>query len=325
MSLLHNIQLKNLTLNNNIFLAPLAGYTSYPTRNIYKMQGDFTCYTEMISAEGLNHSFKKSAELIDTKTHESPIGIQLFGPSADKILSAFLKIRQFYFDIVDINCGCSIKKVLKSNSGAYLLNYPDEIYKIILRLKNETDKPVTIKIRSGYDNCRKNYLEIHDAAVKAGVDMITFHPRTRSMLFSGKADWSLIKDMKKNSPIPIIGNGDIFSADDAIRIMDETNCDGIMIARGIIENPFLFDEIFAKFNSKLYNPPSASERVERLLLHSKSLVDFFGENKGIREIRKFVKGYLKSLPDISIVRQRLGEVDNFSDFENILNNFIKSI
>lgn len=325
MNLLHKIQLKNLTLNNNIFLAPLAGYTSYPTRKIYKMQGDFTCYTEMISAEGLNHNFRKSAEIIDTKAHESPIGIQLFGSTADKILPAFQKIRQFYFDIVDINCGCSIKKVLKSNSGAYLLNNPDEIYKIILRLKNETDKPVTIKIRSGYDNCRKNYLDVHEAAIKSGVDMITFHPRTRSMLFSGKADWSLIKDMKKFSAVPIIGNGDIFSADDAIRMINETNCDGIMIARGIIENPFLFDEIFAKFNLREYNPPSANKRIERLLLHCKSLVDFYGENRGIREIRKFVKGYLKSLPDISVVRQRLGEVDNFSDFENILEKFMKSL
>ncbi|HOF00202.1 MAG TPA: tRNA-dihydrouridine synthase family protein [Spirochaetota bacterium] len=325
MNLLHNIQLKNLTLNNNIFLAPLAGYTSYPTRKIYKMQGNFTCYSEMISAEGLNHSFRKSIEIIDTKAHESPVGIQLFGPNADKILSAFLKIRQFYFDIVDINCGCSIKKVLKSNSGAYLLNNPDEIYRIILRLKNETDKPVTIKMRSGYDNCRKNYLQVHEAAVKAGVDMITFHPRTRAMLFSGKADWSLIKEMKKISPVPIIGNGDIFSADDAIRMINETNCDGVMIARGIIENPFLFDEIFAKFNSKAYNSPSASDRVERLLLHCKSLADFYGENRGIREIKKFVKGYLKSLPDISIIRRRLGEVNNFTDFENILKNFLKSL
>ena len=252
----------NLTIKNNLFIAPLAGYTNLPTRSIFRKLGAGMLYSEMVSAEGLNYSYNKSAKLLDTANGDRPLGIQLFGPNAERILMAFEKIKKFDFDLVDINCGCSVKKIVRSNSGACLLKIPDEIYKIIKSLKEATDKPVTLKIRSGYDKENKNFLEVLDAAQSGGADLITLHPRTKTMLFSGKADWEDIKSLKVKSKIPVIGNGDIFSASDAIKIFETTGCDGIMLARGVINNPFLIEEILATLEGREYEKPSLQRRIE---------------------------------------------------------------
>jgi len=321
--LLHPISLNELTLKTNIFIAPLAGYTNLPTRQIFRKQGAGIAYAEMVSAEGLNYGFNKSVKLLNSLENDCPLGIQLFGSNAQRILLAFLKIKDLDFQIVDINCGCSVKKILKSNSGAALLKNPDEIYKIVHSLKQNTNKIVTLKIRSGWDHDTTNFLEILDAAQSAGAGLITFHPRYRSMLFSGKADWGQIKTMKEKSKIPVIGNGDIFCGDDAVRMINETLCDGVMLARGLIENPFLVEEVHCALKNISYSPPSLEKRLNTLFEHCESMVLYFGESKGILEFRKYFTGYLKGFPEIKKLRQEVNHLITFNELKDSVLKFFR--
>ncbi|HOJ65233.1 MAG TPA: tRNA dihydrouridine synthase DusB [Spirochaetota bacterium] len=315
------IQIGSIKIESNILIAPLAGYTNLPTRQILRKLGANLCYAEMVSAEGLNYSFDKSVLLIETKEDDRPLGIQLFGPDEDRIAFAFEKIKNYNFDIVDINCGCSVNKIIKSRSGATLLKSPETIYKIISRLKTLTDKPVTLKIRSGWDNSSINYLEVLDAAEKGGASLITLHPRTKSMLFNGKANWEHIRILKEKSNIPVIGNGDIFTADDAIRMFETTKCDGIMLARGIIENPFLIEEVMARVKNIQYTLPDIERRIKTLLKHCKLMVDYYGETKGIKEFRKYVRGYIKGYPNSSKLRDEINKIDSYSKLESAVYNY----
>lgn len=316
----HSIKIGNLDVAGNIFIAPLAGYTNLPTRLIYRKQGAAVAYAEMVSAEGLNYNFNKSVRLIDTCEEDKLLGVQLFGYNAERFLSAFEKIKNENFDIIDINCGCSVKKVIKSGSGAALLKSPDEIYRTIKGLKESTDKPVTLKIRSGWDMQSINYPEVYDAAEKGGASLITLHPRTKSMLFSGKADWEHIKLLKKQSTIPVIGNGDIFTADDAVRMFEETGCDGIMLARGIIENPFLVEEIIAKLTNTAYVPKNYEQRLAAAVSHCRSLESYMqSPERAIAEFRKFFHGYVKGMPEASILRKTVNSASSPDELENSIN------
>ncbi|MBN2545640.1 MAG: tRNA dihydrouridine synthase DusB [Spirochaetes bacterium] len=322
------IKIKNLFLKNNVFIAPLAGYTNLPTRLIFREQDCAICYSEMVSAMGLKFNFEKSAKLIDISKIDKPIGVQLFGSSSEIIFKAFLSISNFNYDLIDINCGCSVKKVLKAKSGAYLLKDPKEIYRIIKILKENTDKPVTLKIRSGWDNDHINFLEVLDSSIKAKADLITFHPRTRSMLFKGKADWSQIKILKKASSIPVIGNGDIFSGTDAVQMMKETGCDGVMLARGLIENPFLIEEVICTFKNEKYNKPDIDKRMNTMLKHCSLIVNYSGERNGLANFRKFASGYVKGLPGASKFRQKINHLVKHKDFIKTIEeycNYIKKV
>lgn len=319
--LYHKLKIGNLELPSNIFVAPLAGYTNLPTRLIYRQQGTVIAYTEMVSVLGLNYNYDKSSKLLKSTDNDKPLGIQLFGPDAESFLNVYKIIKKLKYDLIDINCGCSVKKVLKAKSGADLLQRPDEIYKIVKILKSDSNKPVTIKIRSGWDNSSINYLEVLEAAIKGGVDLITFHPRTRSMMFKGKADWGLIKIMKDKSSVPIIGNGDIFSGADAVNMINQTNCDGIMLARGLIENPFLIEEVKASLMKLTYTPPSLERKINTLIKHCKMMVEYYEEKTGICEFRKFIKGYLKDFPCVSKIRQALNKIENFKEFEKTVNEY----
>ncbi len=312
------IKLKSLLIKTNIFIAPLAGYTNLATREILRELKAELCYAEMISAEGLNYNFNKSISLIETNYNDRPLGIQLFGPNEERIALAFEKIKNYDFDLVDINCGCSVKKIIKNNCGAYLLKTPETIYKIILKLKDLTDKPITLKIRSGWDNDSINYLEVLDAAEKAKADLITLHPRTKSMLFDGKANWEHIKILKEKSKIPVIGNGDIFTVEDAIKMFKMTGCDGIMLARGIIENPFLIEEIIAKLKNENYQAPTLLKRIQFLLKHCNYMIKYYGEEKGIKEFRKYFRGYLKGYPNISKLRDIVNKITNYKKLEETI-------
>lgn len=314
-SFFHSIKIGNLDVTGNIFVAPLAGYTNLPTRLLYRKQGASIAYAEMVSAEGLNYNFGKSVKLIDTSNEDKLLGVQLFGYNAERFISAFEKIKNENFDIIDINCGCSVKKIIKSNSGAALLKSPDEIYRTIKGLKELTDKPVTLKIRSGWDLQSINYTEVYDAAEKAGAALITLHPRTKSMLFSGKADWQHIKQLKQYSKIPVIGNGDIFTADDAVKMFEETGCDGIMLARGIIENPFLIEEIIAKLTGNIYIPKSHEEKLDAAVLHCRKLEEYMqNSERAMVEFRKFFHGYVKGLPGVSNLRSVVNTIKSCDEF-----------
>ena len=323
------LYIDKLKLETNILVAPLAGYTNLPTRLLLRKQGASLLYTEMVSAYGLNYNFERSAKLISSINEDRPLGIQLFGPDSKTILEAFLKIKDFDYDLIDINCGCSVKKIIKSNSGAYLLKNPDEIYRIILTLKNYTDKPITIKIRSGWDSNSINFLEVLDAALNANTPLITIHPRTKSMLFNGSACWEHIKIMKEKSReksnILIIGNGDLFEFDDVVRMFETTKCDGVMLARGIIENPFLVEEVITKLNGIDYIQPSLDKRIEIVLNHCKGLIDIYGERRGMLEFRKYFSGYMKGFHNIKWVREKFNNIVLYKDFEDLLEKYINSV
>lgn len=318
---LRKLKIDNLELKTNIFIAPLAGYTNLPTRGLYRAQGAGIAYAEMVSAEGLNYNYKKSLRLIDTDESDSPLGVQLFGADSDRIQLAFESIKDEDFDLVDLNCGCSVKKILRARSGAYLLQDPDEIYRIISKLKEVTDKPVTLKIRSGWDARSLNYLDVLEAAVSAKASLITLHPRTRSMLFNGKADWSHIKELKEKSPLPVIGNGDILTGADAVRMMEETGCDGVMLARGVLENPFLTAEVMAAMEGREYVPPTIRERVDAAIEHCRLQVEYIGEKRGILEFRKFFRGYIKGLDGASKIRQEANRIEQFEPFREMLESY----
>ena len=327
---LHPIQLKSWTIPCNVIAAPLAGYTSLATRLAYRHNGSqrdrqILCFAEMVSAEGLYYSFDKSAALLATNEADRPFGIQIFGATQEKIKRAFDKIKDYPFDVIDLNCGCSIKKVLKSFSGAYLLKSPDEIYRILSYLVSATDKPVTLKIRSGYNRENVNYLEVLAAAEAAGAQMITLHPRTCMQLFNGKADWSQIADLKAHAHIPVIGNGDIFSVDDALTMMEQTGCDGVMLARGLIDDPFLMEEVCCRLEGSEYQEPLLSERVNAMLSHLQGFIADFGELPGLREFRKFTKGYLKGIPDIAKLRYNLNFAETYEEFERLVREFIRTV
>lgn len=319
--LLQQLSFGNLTLKSNIFIAPLAGYTNLPTRNFFRHQGAGIAYAEMVSAEGLHHNRDKSISLIKTDNADVPLGIQLFGKNDERILQAYRVIANEKFDVIDLNCGCSVKKVIRAESGAFLLKNPEGIYKILKALKNETDKPVTLKIRSGYDSSSINYFEVAQAAETAGADLITFHPRTRAMLFNGHADWSQIKSLKEKSTIPVIGNGDIFTGEDAVRMMEETGCDGVMLARGLIENPFLTEEVSASLSGTPYTPPTLERRIQALLSGCKSIVELYGETKGILEYRKYFRGYLKGYSGVSALRQKVNRIEDYDNFRKAIEEY----
>lgn len=319
--LLKKIKIGNIILKSNIFMAPLAGYTNLATRTILRDQGCAIAYAEMVSAMGLKYSYKKSVKLIETNKKDTPLGVQLFGPDAESILNAFLLIKNEKFDLIDINCGCSIKKIIKAKAGACLLQSPDEIYKIIRSLKENTDKPVTIKIRSGWDNRSLNYMEILDSTVSAGADLITLHPRTRALIFKGKANWENIKELKTKSSIPVIGNGDIFKGSDAVRMMKETGCDGVMLARGVIENPFLVEEVKAALSNKKYTPPTIEKRITTMLNHCEMMVNLYGEKKGVAAFRKFIRGYTKGFQNISVLRKSINDIEKIDDLKKTIDKF----
>lgn len=317
------LKIGNLTLNNNILIAPLAGYTNLPTRLIYRKLGAGITYSEMISSEGLNYNYNKSVKLLESIEKDRPLGIQLFGPNAERILLAFNKIKSMNFDIVDINCGCSVKKIIKSNAGACLLRIPDEIYKIIKLLKENTDKPVTLKIRSGFDKENINFLEVLSAAESAGASLITLHPRTKTMLFTGEANWEHIRILKEKSSIPVIGNGDIFTGEDAERMFRTTGCDGIMLARGVINNPFLIEEVISTLKGEKYCPPSLEERIELTMEHSKDFINYFGETTGLLEFRKYFHSYLRGFPEIKRLRERINTALSYKEFEEAVIEYLK--
>ena len=322
----HSIKIGNLDVAGNIFVAPLAGYTNLPTRLLYRKQGANVAYAEMVSAEGLNYNFGKSVKLIDTCDEDKLLGVQLFGFNAERFRCAFEKIKTESFDIIDINCGCSVKKIVKNNSGAALLKSPDEIYRTIKGLKELTDKPVTLKIRSGWDSQSINYLEVYDAAEKAGASLITLHPRTKSMLFSGKADWQHIQTLKQHSKIPVIGNGDIFTADDAVRMFEETGCDGIMLARGIIENPFLIEEIIAKLTGTVYIPKTPEEKLAAAVEHCRNLENYMqNPERAMIEFRKFFHGYVKGLPGVSNLRIAVNSIMSCDELEKTIDLYKERI
>lgn len=318
--LIHPVSIGNLSLKSNVFLAPLAGYTDKVFRSICLKHGAALTYTEMVSSEGVARGSEKTIILMERGENEKHLAVQLFMPDADTAKRSLEGTMAYNPSIIDINAGCPVPKVIKTGAGSSLLKNPKTIYEIVKAITSNVSIPVTIKIRTGWDSDSINYLETAEAAFSAGASALCMHARTRSQLYMPSANWALLKNLKAHFPEQvIIGSGDLFTAEDGLKMLAQTNIDAIMFARGAIGNPFVFEQIQRLAQGKEPLEISVQEKKEAIERHLAGLVDFLGENAACREMRKHVCAYLKGIPNSSKVRQVVTSALTVEDYKKALN------
>ena len=319
---MQNLKLKigSLQLANPLILAPMAGITSLPYRRIMKSFGAALVHTEMVSANGLIREGRKTRELLLSSADEGPLAVQLFGDDP-AILAQAVALVADDGALLDINMGCPAKKVVRSGAGSALLQNPERIAAILAAVRPVWDKPLTIKIRSGWDQDTINYLTIGRIAQEAGVDAVTLHPRTRAQGFSGQADWQQIAKLKAALRIPVFGSGDIFSAADAQRMLAETGCDGVMIGRGGYGNPWLFRDTLRLLHGEPLTMPHPRELFQVAAQHLQLHREHFGERKALFEMRKHLCWYARGLIGSSQFRVRLQKTASCADLMHLAEEF----
>ncbi|MBW2656587.1 MAG: tRNA dihydrouridine synthase DusB [Deltaproteobacteria bacterium] len=299
------MQIGNLTLDNNVILAPLAGITNLPFRIMAKEAGCGLVCSEMISSHGLVYRSGKTEKMLDSTPEEKPLSVQLFGAKPDILAEAAAIVESSGADIVDINFGCSVRKVLRTGSGAALMRTPDLAEDLLKAVRRAIRLPLTIKIRSGWDPSGVQALNISEIAESCGVDAITVHPRTAAQLFSGRADWSIIAAVKKKVSIPVIGNGDITSGNDAVRMLAETGCDAVMIGRKAIGNPDIFSRVLAQINGDEEIAEDISRRFDLMIRYLQASVEYIGEEQACRMMRSRLGWFTKGLHKSSHFREAI--------------------
>ena len=299
------MQIGNLTLDNNVILAPLAGITSLPFRIMAKEAGCGLVCSEMISSHGLVYRSGKTEKMLDSTPQEKPLSVQLFGAKPDILAEAAAIVESSGADIVDINFGCSVRKVLRTGSGAALMRTPDLAEDLLTAVRRAIRLPLTIKIRSGWDPSGAQALNISEIAESCGVDAITVHPRTAGQLFSGRADWSIIAAVKKKVSIPVIGNGDITSGNDAVRMLAETGCDAVMIGRKAIGNPGIFSRVLARINGDEETAEDIARRFDLMIRYLQASVEYIGEEQACRMMRSRLGWFTKGLHKSSHFREAI--------------------
>src|SRR5471030_528307 len=282
------MKIGNLNFDNNIFLAPMAGVTDISFRGLCKEMGCGLVYTEMVSAKTLYYGSENTQALLRIADEERPVAVQIFGREPDimaNICEQHLNNRDDIC-IIDINMGCPAPKIIKNGEGSALMNEPELAYEIVRAIKQVSTKPVTVKFRKGFDEDNINAVEFAKGMEQAGVDAITIHGRTRAQMYQGVADWDIIKKIKNSVSIPVIGNGDVFSSEDAVKMKNITNCDGIMIARGSQGNPWIFKQVNSALKDQSIQEVSNREKIEMCIRHYELALKYDGEFKAIREMRK---------------------------------------
>lgn len=301
------MQISNITLENNVFLAPMAGVTDIAFRGLCKEMGCGLVYTEMVSAKALYYESENTKTLMRIAEEEKPVACQMFG-SDPKIMSY---VTEKYFNtnddicIIDINMGCPAPKIIKNGDGSALMKNPKLAYEIVKEVKKVSTKPVTAKFRMGYDENNINAVEFARIIEEAGADAIAVHGRTRSQMYEGKANWDIIRQVKEAVNIPVIGNGDVFSADDAINLVKTSKCDGIMIGRGSTGNPWIFKQVVDKLNNREVKYPKSWEKIDMCIRHYNLALKYDGEYKAVREMRKHSAWYLKGLPKCTDIKNKI--------------------
>lgn len=316
MNTIKQLQIGNVTLKNNLILAPMAGVTDLPFRLLCKEQGAGLLCMEMVSAKAILYKNKNTEELLTIDPRENPVSLQLFGSDPDIISEIAKQIEDRPFDILDINMGCPVPKVVNNGDGSALMKNPKLAGEIIEKTVRAIKKPVTVKIRKGFDEDHVNAVEMAHIAEESGAAAVAVHGRTREQFYSGRADWDIIRQVKERVSIPVIGNGDLLTAEDVIAMERQTGCDGFMIARGAEGNPWIFRQILHYFETGEQLPkPDFSEMTEMLLRHAKMQLEFKGEYTGIREIRKHAAWYTAGYKNSSKLRGRINEVENYGQLE----------
>lgn len=309
----------DVKLKNPYILAPMAGVTDLPFRLLCKEQGAGLLCMEMISAKALQYKNKNTKTLLAIHPEEYPVSLQLFGSDADIISRMAQEIEELPFQILDINMGCPVPKVVKNGEGSALMNQPKLVYEIVSKTVRAIRKPVTVKIRKGFDDTRINAVEIARIAEQAGAAAVAVHGRTREQYYSGKADWDIIRQVKEAVSIPVIGNGDVFSKESALSMRRETGCDGVMIARGAQGNPWIFSELLEYGQTGvLPKRPSPEEIRDMMLRHARMQIDFKGDYLGIREMRKHVAWYTKGLKGAARLREEINKTESYEELTALL-------
>lgn len=323
------VKFSTVTTPNNVFLAPMAGVTDLPFRLICKEHGCGMVYTEMVSAKGLLYDSDKTKELLYVDPKEHPVGAQLFG-SDPKIVSEMAKrVAESDVDFIDINMGCPAPKITRNGEGSALLKNPELIGEIVYATAKALDKPLSIKIRKGFDDENVNAVEVAKIIEQAGASVLTLHGRTREQFYSGQADWEIIKEVKQAINIPLIGNGDITKPEDAKKMMELTGCDAVMIGRGAQGNPWLFERTAHYLaTGELLPEPDFEERMRVILKHVDMLIAYKGEYIGIREMRSHLTSYIKGIHGATEFRKKLTTVASLDDIKYLLeecNNHLKNL
>lgn len=312
----------NVELKNNVFMAPMAGVTDKPYRTICMEMGCGLVYSEMVSAKGLFYNSANTEKLMDCESGCGPYAIQLFGSEPEIMAGMAKKIEDMPFDIIDVNMGCPAPKIVKNGDGSALMKNVSLAGEIISAMVQSQKKPVTVKFRKGFDEETINAVEFAKAMEKAGAAAVAVHGRTREQYYSGKADWDIIKEVKKAVNIPVIGNGDITSPQTAKAMFDYTDCDAIMIGRASEGNPWIFKRITHYINTGELLPESTNrEKAETVIQHAKMLIDFKGEYIGVREMRRHLAFYTKGMPQASAMRAEINTVMNMNDIEFLVNKY----
>ena len=318
------IKIGNVEIANPCVLAPMAGVTDLPFRLLCKEQGVGLLSMEMVSAKAISFHNKNTLDLMQIAEGENPIALQIFGSDPEIMAQSAAEIEERPFDILDINMGCPVPKVVNNGEGSALMKNPKLAGEIVERVSRAVKKPVTVKIRKGFQESSVNAVEMAKILEASGAAAIAVHGRTREQYYSGKADWDVIRQVKEAVSIPVIGNGDVVSGESAIAIQKETGCDGVMIGRGAQGNSWIFSELLEyEQTGKMPQRPSVEAIRKMMLRHAQLQMQYKGEYLGIREMRKHVSWYTSGLPNSAKLRDEINRVDNYEELEKLLEERLK--
>ena len=318
------MKIGNVQLDNEVFLSPMAGVTDLPFRTICKEKGCGMLYTEMINAKALCYDDENTKKMLRMDKDEHPVAVQIFGSDPEFMGKAAIIMNQYPNEILDINMGCPAPKVIKNGDGSALMRNPKLAAEVLTAVVKNSEKPVTLKIRKGWDDDSVNAVEIAKIAEECGISALAIHGRTREQFYSGKADWDIIAEIKQAINIPVIGNGDVFEVEDAVNMLEKTKCDAIMIGRGAQGNPWIFNRINHYMKTgKILPEPTLEEKITTAIRHMNLAVAEHGDYVAVREMRKHIGWYLKGLKNSAKYRDQINKITDYKEVITMLEEYMQ--